>query len=171
MAAILQSLGRNSFRHRRRVLALWLGVLILIAVIGAAVSKPFSEEFKIPGTGSQQAIDLLKAKLPSASGAAGQVVFAAPSRGQAKDARAAIESAVSAAGKTPGVVSITNPLETQGAISKDGRYALAQVQFEDERDMIKSSQRERLQETFAPVEKAGVEVEFGGAAGGEKAGA
>jgi putative drug exporter of the RND superfamily len=169
MASFLQRLGRTSFRRRRRVLALWLGVLVLLAIVGSAVSKPFSEEFKIPGTGSQQAIDLLKAKLPAASGAAGQVVFAAPSGGQVKDDGAAIESAVTAAGKTAGVVSITNPLETQGAISKDGRYALAQVQFEDERDMIKSSQRERLQDTFAPVEKAGVDVEFGGAAGEEKA--
>jgi RND superfamily putative drug exporter len=169
MAATLQRLGRISFRHRRRVLAIWLGLLVVLAIVGGAVSKPFSEEFKIPGTGSQQAIDLLKAKLPAASGAAGQVVFAAPSGGQVKDDAASIESAVTAAGKTPGVVSITDPLETQGAISKDGRYALAQVQFEDERDMIKSSQRERLQQTFAPVEKAGVDVEFGGAAGEEKA--
>ncbi|HEY0276844.1 MAG TPA: MMPL family transporter [Solirubrobacterales bacterium] len=169
MASILQRLGRSSFRHRRRVLALWLGVLVLIAVIGAAASKPFSEEFKIPGTGSQQAIDLLKAKLPAASGAAGQVVFAAPSGGQVKDDAASIESSIAAAKKTPGVVSITNPLETQGAVSKDGAYALANVQFEDERDMIKSEQRERLQDSFAPAEKAGLDVEFGGAAGEEKA--
>src|SRR6201996_94204 len=128
MASFLQRLGRTSFRRRRRVLALWLGVLVLLAIVGSAVSKPFSEEFKIPGTGSQQAVDLLKAKLPSASGAAGQVVFAAPSGGQVKDDAAAIESAVTAAGKTPGVISITNP-----------------------------------------VEKAGVDVEFGGAAGEEKA--
>jgi RND superfamily putative drug exporter len=171
MASSLQRLGRISFRHRRRVLAIWLGLLVVLAIVGSAVSKPFSEEFKIPGTGSQQAIDLLKAKLPAASGAAGQVVFAAPSGSQVKDDAASIESAVAAAGKTPGVVSITNPLEAQGAISKDGRYALAQVQFEDERDMIKSSQRDQLQKTFAPVEKAGVDVEFGGAAGEEKAGA
>ncbi len=169
MASILQRLGRTSFRRRRRVLALWLGVLVLVGVIGAAASKPFSEEFKIPGTGSQQAIDLLKAKLPAASGAAGQVVFAAPSGGQVKDDAAAIDSSIAAAEKTPGVVSITDPLETPGAISKDGAYALANVQFEDERDMIKSAQREHLQDSFAPAEKAGLDVEFGGAAGEEKA--
>jgi RND superfamily putative drug exporter len=168
MASILQRLGRSSFRHRRRVLALWLGVLILIAVIGAAASKPFSEEFKIPGTGSQQAIDLLKAKLPAASGASGQVVFAAPGGGKVKADAASIESSIAAAEKTPGIVSITNPLETKGAISKDGAYALANVQFEDERDQIKSGQRERLQDSFAPAEKAGLQVEFGGAAGEEK---
>jgi RND superfamily putative drug exporter len=101
MASFLQRLGRTSFRRRRRVLALWLGVLVVLAIVGSAVSKPFSEEFKIPGTGSQQAIDLLKAKLPAASGAAGQVVFAAPSGGRVKDDAASIESAVAAAGKRP----------------------------------------------------------------------
>src|ERR1700753_2485571 len=102
MASFLQRLGRTSFRRRRRVLALWLGVLVVLAIVGSAVSKPLSEEFKIPGTGSQQAIDLLKAKLPSASGAAGQVVFAAPSGGQVKDDAAAIGSAVNSAGQAHG---------------------------------------------------------------------
>ncbi|HVW47636.1 MAG TPA: MMPL family transporter [Solirubrobacterales bacterium] len=169
MAAILQRLGRNSFVHRRRVLAIWIAVLVIVGVVGAAVSKPFSEEFKIPGTGSQQAIDLLKEKLPSASGAAGQVVFAAPEGGKVVEDAQAIESSIATATKTPGVVSITNPLETPGAVSKDGAYALAQVQFEDQRDMIKSAQRQHLQDSFAPAEKAGLQVEFGGAAGEEKA--
>src|ERR1700753_3471491 len=120
MASFLQRLGRTSFRRRRRVLALWLGVLIVLAIVGSAVSKPFSEEFKIPGTGSQQAIDLLKAKLPAASGAAGQVVFAAPSGGNVKEDAKAIEESVATAAKTPGVVAVTNPLETPGAVSKDG---------------------------------------------------
>ncbi|MFT3863336.1 MAG: MMPL family transporter [Solirubrobacterales bacterium] len=169
MAATLQRLGRISFRHRRRVLAIWLGLLVVLAVVGGAVSKPFSEEFKIPGTGSQQAIDLLKEKLPTAAGAAGQIVFAAPAGQTVKSDAAAIEAGVTAATKTPGVVSITNPLETAGAVSKDGRYALAQVQFEDEKDQIKSDQREQLQDSFTAAEKAGLDVEFGGAAGEEKA--
>src|SRR6201994_4006481 len=114
MASFLQRLGRISFRRRRRVLALWLGVLVLLAIVGSAVSKPFSEKFKTPGTGSQQAIDLLKAKLPAASGAAGQVVFAAPSGGKVKEDARAIEASVKQAEQTPGVVAVTNPLETPG---------------------------------------------------------
>ncbi|HEY2052419.1 MAG TPA: MMPL family transporter [Solirubrobacterales bacterium] len=167
MAAVLQRLGRNSFRHRRRVLAVWLVLLVALAVLAGSLSKPFSEEFKIPGTGSQQAIDLLKAKLPAASGASGQVVFAAPDGGKVKEDAAAIERSVAAAAKTPGVVAVTDPIET-GAISKDGAYALAEVQFAAERDQIDASQRERLQDSFAPAKSAGLNVQFGGAAGEEK---
>jgi RND superfamily putative drug exporter len=167
MAAVLQRLGRNSFRHRRRVLAIWLGVLVVLGIAAGTLSKPFSEEFKIPGTGSQQAIDLLKEKLPAASGASGQVVFAAPDGGKVKEDAAAIERSVAVATKTPGVVAVTDPIET-GAISADGAYALAEVQFAEERDQIDESQRERLQDSFAPAKGAGLNVQFGGAVGEEK---
>jgi RND superfamily putative drug exporter len=169
MAVTLQRLGRWSFKHRRRVLAIWLAVLVALAIVGGAVSKPFSEEFKIPGTGSQKAIDLLKEKLPAASGASGQIVFAAPAGQTVKADAAAIEADIATAEKTAGVVSITNPLETQGAVSKDGRFAMAQVQFEGQEDQIKSAERDELQGSFATAEKAGLDVEFGGAAGNERA--
>ncbi|HJZ36939.1 MAG TPA: MMPL family transporter [Solirubrobacterales bacterium] len=168
MAAIIQRLGLASYRNRRRVLAIWVGVVVILAVLAGSLSKPFSEEFKIPGTGSQQTIDLLKEKLPAASGASGQVVFAAPAGGAVEDDAAAIDRSVAAAAKTPGVVLVTDPLKTPGAVSKDGRYALAQVQFAEEKDQIKASQRDRLQAAFAPAENAGLDVEFGGAAGEEK---
>ncbi|MBS1679699.1 MAG: MMPL family transporter [Actinobacteria bacterium] len=169
MAALLQRLGRNSFRHRRRVLGIWLVLLVALGVLAGSLSKPFSEEFKIPGTGSQQAIDLLKAKLPAASGAAGQVVLAAPEGGKVTDDAKAIEASVAAASKTPGVVAVTNPLETPGAVSPNGAYALAQVQFAEQSDQIDAAQRERLQDSFAPAEGAGLNVQFGGAAGEEHA--
>jgi putative drug exporter of the RND superfamily len=167
MAALLQRLGRSSYRHRRRVLAIWLGLLVVLGIAAGTLSKPFSEEFKIPGTGSQQAIDLLKEKLPAASGASGQVVFAAPAGGTVKEDAAAIERSVAAAAKTPGVVAVTDPIET-GTISEDGAYALADVQFAEERDGIEASQREQLQSSFAPAKSAGLNVQFGGAAGEEK---
>ena len=169
MAAVLQRLGRNSFRYRRRVLGIWLVLLVALGVLAGSLSKPFSEEFKIPGTGSQKAIDLLKEKLPAASGASGQVVFAAPAGGKVTDDKAAIEKGIAAAGKTPGVVAVTNPLEMPGAISQDGKYALAQVQFAEERDQIDEGQREQLQDSFAAAQNAGLNVQFGGAAGEEKA--
>jgi RND superfamily putative drug exporter len=167
MATTLQRLGRASYRHRRRALGIWLAILVILGIASGLLSKPFSEEFTIPGTGSQRAIDLLKEKLPAASGAAGQVVFAAPAGGKVKEDAAAIERSVVVARKTPGVVAVTNPIGS-GAISPDGRFALAQVQFAEEKDQIESSQRESLQSSFGPAREAGLDVQFGGAAGEEK---
>jgi putative drug exporter of the RND superfamily len=168
MAAIIQRLGLTSYRHRRRTLAIWFGLVVVLAVLAASFSKPLSEVFKIPGTGSQQTVDLLKERLPAAGGASGQIVFAAPVGGQVRADAAAIERGVRVAAKTPGVVLVTDPLKTPGAISKDGRFALAQVQFTEEKNEIKASQRRRLQASFAAAEGAGLDVQFGGAAGEQK---
>jgi putative drug exporter of the RND superfamily len=168
MSSVVQRLGLASYRHRRRVLAIWVGLVVVLAILAGSFSKSFSEEFKIPGTGSQQTIDLLKERLPAASGASGVIVLAAPAGAKIEADAVAIERGVAIAGKTPGVVLVTDPLKTPGAISKDGRYALAQVQFAEEKDDIAPAQRERLQDSFAAAEEAGLDVQFGGAAGEEK---
>ena len=44
----------------------------------AALSGPTTDAATMPGTESQQAIDLLEQRLPEANGASGRIVFAAP---------------------------------------------------------------------------------------------
>nr|MDT0666322.1 MMPL family transporter [Micromonospora sp. DSM 115978] len=80
MAHFLQRLGRVSFRRRKIVLAIWLGVLVLSGVGAATLSGPTTDSFTIPGTDSQQASDLLSERFPQAAadGATARVVFHAP---------------------------------------------------------------------------------------------
>ena len=98
MATFLYRLGRASFRHRRLVLALWLGALVLFGVGASTLNGPTSEKFSIPGIESQKAIDLLNAKFPQASagGASARVVFQAPKGTKLTDpaAKSAIENTV-----------------------------------------------------------------------------
>jgi RND superfamily putative drug exporter len=46
------------------VLAAWLIVLAGVAILAPAVKQPASGAFTIPGTSSQQALDLLSSKFP-----------------------------------------------------------------------------------------------------------
>ena len=78
MATYLYRLGRWAFEHRRRVLMIWLAVLVLIGGVAAAFSGRTSDKFSVPGTESQRAQDLFEQKYPGAGGAAARVVFAAP---------------------------------------------------------------------------------------------
>ena len=79
MATRLYALGALAFRRRRLVLAAWVTFLLVVGVLSVAFARPPSTQFTIPGTQSQQAIDLLNQKFPAASGASARVVFAAPS--------------------------------------------------------------------------------------------
>src|SRR5690242_7750056 len=79
MARHLANLGRASYRHRWPVLIGWIAALALMAFAAASLHKPTSDAFNVPGTESQQALDLLDAKFPGAGGATARLVFAAPS--------------------------------------------------------------------------------------------
>ena len=60
MASFLYRLGRFAFRRRWLVVGLWLAVLAVTVTGAATLSRPTSDAFRIPGTPSQQVIDLLQ---------------------------------------------------------------------------------------------------------------
>ena len=74
MSSFLYGLGRSSYRHRLRVVLAWLAVLVVLGAASAAVSKGFDENFSLPGTESQTALDSLKRTFPQAGGTTAQVV-------------------------------------------------------------------------------------------------
>ncbi|MFE3516399.1 MMPL family transporter [Streptomyces sp. NPDC059166] len=157
MAILLYRLGRLSFRRRGRVLALWLLLLALLGAGAAAFSGPTTSKFSIPGTESQKALDSLSREFPQAGGATGTIVVAAPAGG--KLTPAAVAPVTEDAKDVPGVLGAVDPFVSK-AVSRDGRYALIQVQFTSGVDGITDAQREAFTEAGASVK--GLRVEHGG---------
>ena len=87
MATLLYRLGRFSFRHPWRMLAVWLILMIGILGGGIALGGKTNDSFAIPGTQSQNAIDRLEAVFPSAAGASAQIVVEVP-KGASVESRA-----------------------------------------------------------------------------------
>lgn len=81
MATFLYRLGRLAFRRRRVVVMLWVAVLAAIGIGAMTAPGTSAGALSVPGTQSQQAIDLLQKEFPQASadGATARVVFEAPS--------------------------------------------------------------------------------------------
>src|SRR5919106_6779356 len=78
MATALHKLGRMAFRRRKAVLAAWLVVLVGMFAAASTLSGSTTDSATMPGTESQEAVDLLEERLPEANGADGRIVFAAP---------------------------------------------------------------------------------------------
>ena len=80
MAWKLYQLGRWCFRHRGRVVAGWLALLVLGGVGAATLSGQTNDTFELPSTESSQAFDLIKERTPQAAtdGAIARVVVQAP---------------------------------------------------------------------------------------------
>ena len=78
MSKYLYAIGGFSFRRRRLVLGAWLAVLLGVAAAGIGLRGQPTDDFTIPGTESQRAVEQLAQKLPAFSGAQTQVTFATP---------------------------------------------------------------------------------------------
>ena len=64
--------------HPRRVIVGWLSVFVLLIGLNAAFHGKLINDFKIPGSDTQKATDLITAKFGAQKGAALRVVVAAP---------------------------------------------------------------------------------------------
>jgi RND superfamily putative drug exporter len=163
MSSFLYRLGHLMFRRRRRVLAAWLAILAVTIAIAVSAGGTTSERFTIPGTESQDAIDLLEARFPAQSGSDARVVFAAPDGEVLTDGtnRTAIAAALDEIGGATDVLGVTDPFAT-GTISRDGTIAFADVHYGDQASEVSEEAIDELTATASVVEDAGLEVQFGG---------
>ncbi|MCZ9342556.1 hypothetical protein NGM37_32845, partial [Streptomyces sp. TRM76130] len=68
MATWLYRLGIHAHRRRRLVLAAWLAVLAAAVACLAVLGGKLDNEFTIPGSESQQALDTMAEDFPAAAG-------------------------------------------------------------------------------------------------------
>ena len=62
--------------RRRTVLGLWAAAFVISVLLWGGAAGEYVNNFKLPGTESQRAYDLLKDKFPEQSGDTASVVFA-----------------------------------------------------------------------------------------------
>ena len=163
----LARLGRAVARHPWRTIAAWLAAALLIVAGSATVGGTLADDFSIPGSEAQTAVDLLEERFPARAGDSASLVFAVESgRLDSGEARAALERALAAAAGAPEVEGVGTPFTAEGGdVSEDGRIAYVDVQYADPAVEIPAGAVDELQDSVrAAVEGTGVEVEFTGAA-------
>jgi RND superfamily putative drug exporter len=165
MAWYLYRLGRFSFRRRRLVAAVWL-VIIAATVAGAAtLSGPTSDAFSIPGTPSQQAIDLLQERFPQASadGATARVVFAAPEGEKltSKANRAVIKQVITELKASPQVSSVADPFE-DGTVNAAKTVAFTEATYRVPTTDLTDASRTQLTAIVDRARAQGMSAEIGG---------
>ncbi|MEV6877011.1 MMPL family transporter [Amycolatopsis sp. NPDC051128] len=109
--------------HRWLAVALWALLLIGVTFTSRLAGDAFHDDNSLPGTESQQVLDLLENT--AQSGASAQIVLKAGT-GLAAN-RAPIETMLTEVRSLPHVRSVTEPFET---LSRDGRIGYATVTFD-----------------------------------------
>ncbi|WP_454051626.1 MMPL family transporter [Cellulomonas sp. Marseille-Q8402] len=167
MSSWLYRLGRLAYRRRATTLVGWLLLVVLVGGVAAVAGGTLENSFVIPGTESQQGLDVLDQRFPQAAGATAQVVYVADDGARVTDAEAAavVEQVVAAVGQVEDVVQVTDPLADDapaGAVSDDQRYAQSQVQLDAELAALPEDLPSRLEAAAAVAADAPVTVHLGG---------
>src|SRR5436190_2015748 len=156
-------LARLCGRHRWRTFLIWLAALIVIQGIAASVGTKKISSFRLPGTESQRAYDLLAAHFPAQKGDTDQIVFRAR-EGKLTDpaTKARIAAALRRTNAAPHVQSIYSPFGPRGQITKDGRIAVASLNYDKSTNDIVPADLEKAQEAMFTARSPALQVEHGG---------
>ena len=144
--------------------------MLVIVVAGAAaitLGGNTRDEFNIPGTESQTAIDALDRTFPQLSGASAYLVVVAPDGRRIDDARSRelVDDSIEQIKKVDGVSDVFSPYEgdvTDISISADHRAAQVQIQLTGGFTDITEKQKAAVQRTDDELKKAGYTSAFGG---------
>jgi putative drug exporter of the RND superfamily len=166
MATFLYRVGRFAYRRRWLMLAIWVVFLAVAGAGAAAFAGKTSNEFSIPGTEAQQAIDQLSERFPEAhaGGAGARVIFVAPEGKTVADpsVQSAVSTVVAALKQAPQVVSVADPYTAKTISPDNPRFAFAQVTYGVQGMALTESDREALLDAAQLGRDQGLTVEVGG---------
>ena len=142
--------SRRCATHPWRVVFSWIGIIVVLIVLVGTVGGELRDEFEIPGSDTQKAVDLIESEFASEQGGVLNVVFAAPEgeRLDTPERQAAIEEAIALLKSDEfkptedeaGLTSVADPF-SEATFSEDGRIAYAEAQFSE---TIEDEDRERV---------------------------
>ncbi|MGH2899675.1 MAG: MMPL family transporter, partial [Solirubrobacteraceae bacterium] len=149
-------------RHRL-VIATWVALIVAVGGLAAASGGGFVDNFSLPGSESQKAVDLLQSKFPQQAGDASQVVFKA-NTGTLNDTanKTEIQDLVTTLSALPSVAGVQDPYGAPGQISKDGTIAFATVAFDKQASDLDKTDIERVIGAAKAAATDDLQVNLGG---------
>lgn len=165
MPRLLRRIGLFAHRRRYSVLGAWVLLLVVLAGALSMWGNALADEFTVPGSQSQVALDTVRTEFPAAGSSAVEVVLHAPSgRSLADGADAqAVTAGLKKIASVPEVVAVVTPQQA-GTITPDGSVAMAQVHLSVAASDVQDTTLDQIQDAMVPAANQGVRVEYTGSA-------
>jgi putative drug exporter of the RND superfamily len=155
-----------SYRRRRRVLVLWILLLVGTLAAAAAFGGDYGFTFSTPGSDSQRAQDLLEHSFPARSGEDVDVVFQTRGGTRIDDpqTRAAITEILGRFARQPHVASVVSPFSAEGArqIAQSGTIAYGTLRLDQTISDYQTSDAKKLIALRKEVDQPELRVELAG---------
>jgi RND superfamily putative drug exporter len=161
----MASLARWCFNHRFIVLLLWVGGVVGIGAVNAAVGTGYNDNFTLPGTESTKALSLLQSSFPAQAGESDTIVWRVD-QGTVTDpaVRDRVTAMLDRVAKAPQVSSVTSPYSAEGAaqISADKHIAYATVHLTSFGQQVPVADIKNIVSIAESARTDGLQVELGG---------
>jgi putative drug exporter of the RND superfamily len=159
-------LTRWTIAHRRIVVASWIVLAIGVLAISQAVGKRNANNFSLPNTDSQHAVDLLQGRFPAQAGDADQIVFRTRTgKLTGASARAVIAPTLARIARLPHVAGVVSPYDAgANAVSTSGTIGFATVEFDQKANELPKAAIDRVIKAAEAVRSPTLQVELGGQA-------
>ena len=161
----MKKLALFCYRKRRFVVIGWIALLVGLFALSSAIGGEYKTEFKLPGSESQAALDLLQARgVSERTGFPGQIVFKADQDVNDPAVRQAVESFFSSIQSKVQNVSIVSPYAPASSyqVAKDGKVAYAEINFSDRKQEQYLVDAKEIRKLRDAISLPGLQVELGG---------
>jgi RND superfamily putative drug exporter len=155
----LARLAALSYRRRRTIVAGWVALLAVVAIVAPRLAGEFSADFAAPGSGSQQARELIEERFGGFAAEMVDVVWEAPAGARSDAALARVDGLVSEAEKLEGIARAT-PME----VSKDGTIGAVRLELDGSATEVPVETSERIIELAEDATGPGLTIGLGGQA-------
>ncbi|PAF34356.1 hypothetical protein CHH69_16210 [Terribacillus saccharophilus] len=162
MSKFLYSLGKWSALNKKKMISIWVLLLVAIGAIGVILKPTFTESMTIPNTPSEKALDVIGEEFPSGPDRAKiRVIFGDEDTLTYETGQRIVTDTLNEIKQDKNVESIANPFEG-GTVSEDGSVAYADVTYKQGADDVPESSIDHLKDSLKTAQSDGVQTELSG---------
>lgn len=165
MAKALFKLGNWAVDHRKKVIGGAIGLLLLIAGAALSMGPDFHEDMSIPGTESENALQMVEEAFSETADEGGevQIVFKAPDKEtlESEKLNQAINDLLTDIQNDQAVKSVATPLEL-GNLNEDKTIGYALVTYDVPAEEVTEASKEAIIEKLEITRDLGIQTELTG---------
>ncbi|MET9913763.1 MMPL family transporter [Streptomyces sp. NPDC006476] len=160
--SLLERTAGFAQRHRWTALLLWVVVLFAVWGGASAVGDAYRDDFSLPGTETQQALQTMEDHGSAQAGDSLQIVL--HDRQGLGDAatRARVTAMLGKVSGLPKVAQVRSPYDDRQAVSKDGTVGYATVVLKGKSEDMAKADTQRIYDTARTARTDALGVELGG---------
>ena len=161
----MRNLAQFCYDKRRYVLVAWIALLAVLFLLSTAFAGEYKSEFKLPGSESQAAFDLLAERgVGERTGFTGQIVFRSADGIDDPTVRRTMEAFFDDVRAIVEGEEILSPYDPENAhqIAPDGKTAFAEINFSDRPIEQMVDEGKEIKDIWREISVPGLQVELGG---------